>query len=254
MAVRPHQDGREHHERDEQGHERVEGDDDPEIAQEREPRGRDHREPTDQCEPRGHEGTADADDAGADGLLWRTTPFTLLDVARRDQDRELGTDRDHQRSGNHGERAQLEPGRVHDDRRQPHGQQHGHEGQEHLGKAAVHEREPQRDQCQREIGHLGAVRLQRMHERDTHHCQPRRCGPDAGRRMQVRLHRVEQPTTLVQRDVRDREDDVGPRPVTAHERDPRVVRCHRLERAHLRLTRQGAGDACDHGAKARGAQ
>ena len=120
-----------------------------------------------------------------DRLLRLEPAPPLLDEAQQDQRRELGACRDDERPADGRHRAELEAERVRDERRDADRDQHRHEREQRPDDRAQPDGEEEEDEEDREVGELDAVRLEVVEQADADDREPRRRGPDAGRRVGV---------------------------------------------------------------------
>jgi hypothetical protein len=200
--VGPHEQGRQQDQRAGQGEQHVEGDHDPEVAQQRHRREGQHAEPANEREPGGDEGTADARHPRRHRGPGRRAPAAFLDVAGHDEHRELGPHRDHEWPRHGGQRRQLDAERGDGERREADGRRHRHDHQQRPDEAALGQHQPGQDERQRRQRQRPAPGLQPVHQLDPDDGQAGGRRRDSGRRRQVAPQLggqvVEQPLTLAE--------------------------------------------------------
>ncbi len=177
LLVDPHRQRRHHDQRREEGDRHVQGDDQAEVPQQWQCRSDQHGEATDRGDRRGEEGAARTTGSRVRCVSWRQPALAFLQVAPEDQDGELGTARDHQRSTDRGQRAQGEAEQPDDQRRDADRQQHGHEGEQGAGEAAEPQHEEQPGKAQRQIRQVGPVRREVLEQADADGGEPGRRRP-----------------------------------------------------------------------------
>ena len=171
-VVGPDQQRWEHGEGREQGHGHVHADDQTEVAEQRQVRGRDHQHTGDRSQARHDEGSAGSCGGDVDRLPRPQPAPAFLEIAQQDQRRELRTRRHDERTTDRGDRAQLQIEGVRDERRRAHGDGDRYQRQQRADDAAQSDRQEQADEQHRQVRQQDAVGLEVLqqtyaHDRET---------------------------------------------------------------------------------------